>query len=83
MLGTRTGGELVAKELSRDHRPDIKEEQSRIEKAGGMVQNRPQPARVRAGPGRRCGLTMSRSLGDGVFKIAGVIAEPEVRRLPF
>ncbi|XP_076358042.1 integrin-linked kinase-associated serine/threonine phosphatase 2C-like isoform X3 [Tachypleus tridentatus] len=56
--------------LSKDHSPTDYEERMRIQKAGGYVKD-----------GRVLGvLEVSRSIGDGQFKTAGVISLPDVRR---
>ena len=69
-------------DLSKDHNPDLPEEQSRIEEEGGFVSPRPGKglsARVWLDAGHsQIGLAMSRSIGDHILKDVGVIAEPEV-----
>ena len=63
--GSKVGGEVVAMDLSNDHKPDLAEEKARILAAGGTVSPpgpNGRPARVWANG--RVGLAMSRSLGD-------------------
>ena len=59
------------KELSRDHKPNLKEEKLRIFKAGGRVKKLKTPSGQYVGPYRVWlkkqeipGLAMSRSMGD-------------------
>lgn len=80
-------GEMVAKPLSNDHKPDHPDEKKRIIKAGGRVQSM-QDDGENVGPARvwqkdRCspGLAMSRSIGDTVAHSVGVIAVPEVKTI--
>ena len=73
---------MVATDLSNDHKPDLPAERDRILQAGGVVTaqgpgGKP-PSRVWADG--RVGLAMSRSIGDGIAKKFGVIAEAEVTR---
>jgi protein phosphatase 2C family protein 2/3 len=81
VMGCWKGGAIKAKDLSRDHKPDLPEEKKRIEKAGGVVsaagpRGLP-PSRVWVNG--RVGLAMSRSVGDGEAKGHGVIPDPEVK----
>lgn len=72
----------VAVDLTVDHKPDLKEERERIEKAGGhVVFDGYFNYRVYSSDGRG-GLNMSRSLGDGLAQKAGVTAVPESSRVP-
>lgn len=71
--------------VSRDHKPEIPEERSRIEKAGGRVDKLPHSPGEDAGPYRVWlknmgypGLAMSRSLGDTVAASVGVSQIPEI-----
>lgn len=61
VLGTTREGKVVAQRLSRDHKPDDKDELQRIQQAGGVVMG-----------GRVCGdvsaINMSRAMGDFAFK---------------
>ena len=74
-------------ELSHDHKPDIKEERERIEKLGGEVSQEYFEGKEDepAGPFRvwnkGCdypGIAISRSLGDKIAELIGVISEPEI-----
>lgn len=66
--------------LTRDHKPDLKDERARIEKAGGrVVFDGYANHRVYAKNGRYPGLNMSRCLGDLLgHQDAGCSCEPEV-----
>ena len=75
----------VAENLSRDHKPTIREEAERILKVGGRI--RPMkdedgefigPLRVYMKDKDMPGLAMTRSFGDYFGSTAGVISEPEV-----
>ena len=75
--------ELKALPLTIDQKPNHQVELERIEKCGGKVQqladdygNKVGPFRVWQKNGILPGLAMSRSVGDGVAKDIGVIAEP-------
>ncbi|OWM84575.1 hypothetical protein CDL15_Pgr008308 [Punica granatum] len=59
-------------ELTRDHSPDMDDERSRVEAAGGSVLNLSGVPRVNGQ------LAVSRATGDVKFKSSGVIAAPEV-----
>jgi len=76
--GARRGGQLVAQDLSQDHKPDLPDERARILSRGGTVSDGTagRPSRVWAHG--RIGLAMSRSIGDGECKAVGVIADPDV-----
>ena len=70
-------------QISRDHKPNIPEEQKRIVNAGGRVAKIQHIANI--GPYRVWlkkedlpGLAMSRSFGDFIAKSVGVVNEPEV-----
>lgn len=75
-------GKLVAHDLTEDQKPDTPAERARIERMGGRVS----AAAADGTPARVWhnfrGLAMARSIGDHNAKTIGVIAEPEVRRLP-
>ena len=85
VLGTRLpNGKYVPVRLSRDHKPDLADEMKRINENGGMVCAL-QYANGCIGPSRVWlknllipGLAMSRSLGDRVAHMAGVVSTPEV-----
>eukprot|EP00747_Dinoflagellata_sp_TGD_P193596 gnl/TRDRNA2_/TRDRNA2_59987_c0_seq1.p1 gnl/TRDRNA2_/TRDRNA2_59987_c0~~gnl/TRDRNA2_/TRDRNA2_59987_c0_seq1.p1 ORF type:complete len:397 (+),score=82.54 gnl/TRDRNA2_/TRDRNA2_59987_c0_seq1:28-1191(+) len=76
-----------AVQLTTDHKPDLPEEQMRIEMKGGkvaqaIVDDEPTgPMRVWDHLLEAPGLAMSRSLGDGCGREVGVISTPEVTRL--
>jgi len=78
------GGDIEAITLTRDHKPDLKDERARIEKAGGrVVFDGYANHRVYAKNGRYPGLNMSRCLGDLMGHAdAGCSAEPEVTERP-
>ena len=83
VLGSISGGQVLAADLSRDHKPDLPEEMARIVAAGGTVSppgDNNRPARVWAIG--RVGLAMSRSLGDGLCRRYGVIPDPEASQRP-
>jgi serine/threonine protein phosphatase PrpC len=71
---------LKCRALTRDHKPDLKDEKARIEKNGGrVVFDGYANHRIYAKTGRYPGLNMSRCLGDLLGHAdAGVSAEPEV-----
>lgn len=73
-------GTFTGKALTRDHKPDLKDEKDRIEKAGGrVVFDGYANHRVYAKNGRYPGLNMSRCLGDLLGHAdAGCSCEPEV-----
>jgi len=70
--------------LTRDHKPDLKDEKARIVKAGGrVVFDGYANHRIYAKNGRYPGLNMSRCLGDLLGHAdAGVSCEPEVSVRP-
>lgn len=85
VIGRRTGAQWSAVPLSRDHKPDLRDEAERIFKAGGRVAayqdeegNPIGPARVWLRHIDTPGLAMSRSIGDAVAASVGVISTPEV-----
>jgi len=70
--------------LSRDHKPELKDEMTRINKSNGRVEKFSDKG-VKSGPFRVWlknqnypGLAMSRSIGDLVAGSVGVICEPEI-----
>lgn len=71
---------VVGVALTRDHKPDLKEEKARIIKAGGrVVFDGYANHRIYAKNGRYPGLNMSRCLGDLLGHAdAGVSCEPEI-----
>lgn len=87
-LATHTSHESnkvwVAHALSRDHKPDIKDEHDRIISCNGRVDPFREPNGDPIGPARVWlrnenipGLAMSRSIGDLVAASVGVSCEPE------
>ena len=86
VLGTKTKNEWKYINLSRDHKPDIKEEADRIKKKGGRIRpmidedgNFVGPMRVYMKDKDMPGLAMTRSFGDNFASIAGTICEPEIK----
>jgi len=79
--GGKAKGSIKSIDLSIDHKPDLPEEQKRIEREGGVVSKAgPRglpPSRVWVNG--RVGLAMSRSIGDGEAKGHGVIPDPEIQ----
>jgi serine/threonine protein phosphatase PrpC len=75
---------FVAKEITRDHKPDLPDERKRIVEVGGRVfavrfdDGIDGPARVWLSYAELPGLAMSRSLGDTIAKEAGVISTPDL-----
>lgn len=71
------------RQLTTDHKPDLKDERARIEKAGGrVVFDGYANHRVYAKNGRYPGLNMSRCLGDLLgHSDAGISAVPDVSRI--
>jgi len=81
VLGRRKGtGDFEAEQLTRDHKPNLKDEKARIEKAGGMVVfDGYANHRIYARNARHPGLNMSRCLGDLLgHQSCGISAVPEV-----
>lgn len=84
ILASEVGEECVVTELTRDHKPNLPDERSRIEKAGGRVFSMEYddgydgPMRVWLKDQDIPGLAMSRSICDTVAHSVGVISEPEV-----
>jgi serine/threonine protein phosphatase PrpC len=71
--------------LSRDHKPDLKDESQRIKKKNGRIEPYRDennefmgPARVWLRDEEIPGLAMSRSFGDEVAASVGIIAQPEI-----
>ena len=86
ILGSQTKDEWKYVNLSRDHKPDIKEEAERILKKGGRIRqmmdedgNFAGPLRVYMKDKDMPGLAMTRSFGDYFASIAGTISVPEIK----
>mmetsp|Transcript_5896 Transcript_5896/g.13982 ORF Transcript_5896/g.13982 Transcript_5896/m.13982 type:complete len:389 (-) Transcript_5896:175-1341(-) len=75
--------EMEALQLTRDHKPNLKDERQRIEKNGGrVVFDGYANHRIYAKNARYPGLNMSRCLGDLMgHQDCGITAEPEVSEL--
>lgn len=69
----KPNGPLLALDLTTDHTPLLPNEKARIEAAGGYVakDDSESEARVWLNRDMTCGLAMSRSLGDLLFKPIG------------
>jgi serine/threonine protein phosphatase PrpC len=81
VLGKMNGKkELEAVQLTRDHKPNLKDERARIEKNGGrVVFDGYANHRIYAKNARYPGLNMSRCLGDLMgHQDCGITAEPDV-----
>ena len=86
--GRGGGSQLRAVELSRDHKPNDREEMARVKQMGGQVEPSRAgmhgaymgPHRVWVRKQQEGGLAMARSLGDLRLQRVGVIADPEVKR---
>ena len=90
ILGKCVGEKWKAVNLSRDHKPDLPTEKERIEKNGGRVEpykdndgNYVGPDRVWVQGSDLPGLAMSRSFGDEVAHLVGVITIPEITEYYF
>jgi serine/threonine protein phosphatase PrpC len=74
-------------QLSYDHKPENKEERERIEKSGGevaqeyFIEKQDEPAGPFRVWNKGCdypGIAISRSLGDKIAELIGVISEPDI-----
>jgi serine/threonine protein phosphatase PrpC len=81
VIANNVNGVLKAMNLTRDHKPDLPDEEARIIEWGGFVQHPLEEGlsgRVYLDEEHTMiGLAMSRSIGDCAVKAVGVIAEPE------
>merc|ERR1719478_31417 len=72
-----TKKKLTAEQITRDHKPDLKDEKARIEKNGGrVVFDGYANHRIYAKNARYPGLNMSRCLGDLMGHDCGLTCEP-------
>ena len=83
VLARKNGAAFIALQLSRDHKPDLSDEQARILGFGGRIAPIMDEEGRAIGPMRVWfksedvpGLAMSRSLGDSMAARLGVVAEP-------
>ena len=90
IIGKYDGKKWFSKDISKDHKPNILEEEERILKNGGRIEpykddegNFIGPKRVWLKGEDAPGLAMSRSFGDGVAHSVGVISEPEITEYSF
>jgi len=81
--GSKDAKDMIGEAVTKDHKPDVKEERARIEKKGGrVVFDGYANHRIYAKNGRYPGLNMSRCLGDLLgHQDCGIIAEPDVTEL--
>ena len=86
VLGSKVKEEWKYENLSRDHKPDLKEEADRIKKKGGRIRPMIDDDGCFVGPNRvymkdrdMPGLAMTRSFGDYFASIAGTISVPEIK----
>lgn len=80
----REGGEVVAEDLTEDHKPTVEAERKRVQAAGGQVRRLEGdiPYRVFLQGKMYPGLSMTRSIGDTMGIIAGITSQPEVKTIP-
>lgn len=83
VMAKKRDDELVAVQVTADHKPTIAAEQTRIEAHGGEVKQMPYdiPYRVFIKDKDYPGLSMSRAIGDSVAHSLGVLSEPEVTEI--
>ena len=86
VLGKCINSEWKFENLSRDHKPDVKEEAERIKNSGGRIRPMIDDEGCFVGPPRVYmkdkdlpGLAMTRSFGDYFASLAGTIAIPEIK----
>lgn len=83
VLARSVNGQLLCEDLTVDHRPTLKSEKERIQTAGGQVRRLEgdlQPRVFLAGK-IYPGLAITRSIGDMVGTMAGVVCAPSVQTL--
>jgi serine/threonine protein phosphatase PrpC len=86
-LASESSKRTTVTQLSRDHKPDLRDEKQRILGSNGWVEKYNQngyflgPYRVFVKNEYYPGLAMSRSIGDFVAASVGVISEPEINEL--
>lgn len=80
VLGGWDGAKTYAKQLTRDHKPQLKDEMARIIASGGLIDfDGYSDYRIYNKDGYGAGLNMTRSLGDlEAHRETGLIADPEV-----
>ena len=80
VLGKRVGGKIISFELTRDHKPTLPDEYSRIVKMGGEVRKLDDdvPYRVFVRGKQYPGIAMSRTVGDALAQRVGVVCIAEV-----
>eukprot|EP00435_Cladocopium_sp_Y103_P058920 s8_g20.t2 len=80
VLGGWDGAKSYAKQLTRDHKPQLKDEMARIVASGGLIDfDGFSDYRIYNKEGYGAGLNMTRSLGDlEAHRETGLIADPEV-----
>lgn len=80
VLAQQFESNIVAKNLTEDHRPDLPKESERIRNSGGEIRKLAEDAPYRIFvPGENYpGLNMSRAFGDTYSQQLGVICEPEI-----
>jgi serine/threonine protein phosphatase PrpC len=83
VLGTKEGSSWKVAKFTEDHKPNLKQEKARIEKAGGrVVFDGYANHRVYAKNARYPGLNMSRCLGDLLgHQDCGISCEPEINQV--
>ena len=85
VLGKKVNNEWKYENLSRDHKPNVKEEADRIKNAGGRIRQMIDEDGSFVGPLRVYmkdkdipGLAMTRSFGDNYASMVGTISVPEI-----
>lgn len=81
VVGGLEGKEVTATQLTRDHKPELKDEMARIIASGGLIDfDGFSDYRIYNKDGYGAGLNMTRSLGDlEAHRETGLIADPECR----